>query len=214
MKFKANIVIPVKKLSNSKKRLSKILQSHQRQLLVLVMLEDIIRKLNNSDFINKIYILTDDEILKKTSSYSNVEVVLQEYGLDVNSALTQFLKNISSEAESLPAVIIPSDIPLIKRETMEEVIKKISQSKQCAVISPAHDNGTNLIGLPANRVINFHYGLNSFREHVTEILNKGLNPLIYDLADLELDLDTPEDVYQLVQSGVHCKTAVYLTKIL
>ncbi len=214
MKCKANVIIPVKNLSNSKNRLSKILGGYQRQLLVLVMLEDIIRELSNSDYINKIYILTDDEVLKKTVFNSNVVVVIQEYGLDINTSIKTFLNNVYGEVNSQPVIIIPSDIPLIKCETVEEIIKKISQTKRSVIISPAHDNGTNLIALPANRIINFHYGANSFREHVTEILNTGLNPLIYDTADLELDLDTPEDVYQLVHSGVHRKTVIYLAKML
>ncbi len=214
MEVKANIIIPVKNLSKSKNRLSNMLGSYQRQLLVLVMLEDIIRELNNSHFINKIYILTDDELLKREAYYSNVVVVIQKHGLDVNNALKTFLNEALDELSDHPVIIIPSDIPLIKHESVDEIVKMISQLKRSVIISPAHDNGTNLIALPPGKIICFHYGLNSFREHATEVLNAGLSLLIYDSEDLELDLDTPEDVYQLVNSGVNRKTALYLAKML
>jgi len=212
--FKANIIIPVKNLSNSKNRLSPILKDEQRQLLVLVMLEDIIRELNTSSLVNNIYILTDDDILLKTASYRNVNVVIQKHGLDINNALKQFLSEPPSEVAEHPIIILPSDLPLVKCETVEEIIKIISCSKPAIVISPAHDNGTNLIALQPNHIINFHYGENSFRNHVFEALKKGLSPLIYDSQDLALDLDTPEDAYQVVSTGSFRKTALYLARIL
>lgn len=210
-----NVVIPVKKLSGSKQRLSEVLGSDQRQILVLVMLDDIIRELKKSSLIDDIFILTEDDYIIHSVAPYEVKVAKHKPGLDINEALQYYLNNFSEPSEDQLLIVLPSDVPLLKHTTINSVVRKVlSSTPPIMAISPSDNNGTNcLIMYPCN-LMSFHYGQGSLQAHIYEAASREISLIIHDSYDLKFDIDTPKDLYELLKRHRSIKTSFYLNRIL
>ena len=62
------------------------------------------------------------------------------------------------------------------------------------LVPDRHDDGTNVIALPAGLGFRFAYGPGSFRQHVAEARRHGVGVRVWREPRLGLDVDLPEDL--------------------
>jgi 2-phospho-L-lactate guanylyltransferase (CobY/MobA/RfbA family) len=82
------------------------------------------------------------------------------------------------------------------------------------VISPSIAKGTNALLRNPPNAIPTRYGLNSFDAHVAEAESKKVHLEVYRSEDLEVDVDTPSDLYEIMRRGNSTKTSEFLRNIL
>jgi 2-phospho-L-lactate guanylyltransferase CofC len=183
--MKLNVLIPVKKLNQIKSRLSKYLNEEFRIRLSFLMIEDILESCSSSKMIEKIYLVSYDEI-NEFRKYNNVEVLINKE--ELNKAL-DFALEISKKQKYEATLIIPSDIPLIEPIDIENLSKLIENND--IVLSPSCDSGTNVLIIKNNVKIKLEFGegKSSFLLHLKNALKNNLKVAIYCNERVCLDLD-------------------------
>ena len=116
------------------------------------------------------------------------------------------MKDNYSDANIL---MLPADIPLIKQRN----ILYILENKNDFIISPSKGGGTNLLYI--NNEYNFkpQFGEFSFFKHVNEARRLVMNPNIYDSFYLSIDINTPQDLGELLLHGKNTYTFKYLNSL-
>ena len=68
-------------------------------------------------------------------------------------------------------------------------------------ICPAHDEGTNGLIVPSDLVFAPRLGHKSFRRHVEEASEIGVNIKLFSSPGFENDLDTMDDLRRCIEEG-------------
>ena len=176
-------IIPVNQFANAKTRLSPFLSPEERKNLLKAMLKDIAITLKP--------IVDDIIIISK-----------------LNKALKQAMKWCRKKTRKV--IILPSDIPLIGKTNIKLLI---DQAKNLDfIIVPSKGGGTNaLIIKPLS--IDMKFGGFSFKKHIEEAEKKKLVPLVHDSFYMALDVNTTEDLGEIMLHGNGTETKKYLESL-
>lgn len=196
-------IIPVSRFKHAKTRLSPKLTPLERENLLKSMLKDVTNALKNC-VLGVVVISSDEGVLNYVKE---LEVIpIKEEGVtDLNGALQQAIDWCSTRADQV--LIVPSDVPLIKKEYVEEMISMGETSD--IVIAPAKGGGTNAMLCPVNGM-EMLFGECSFFEHIkmAESMNWSVN--IYDSFYMALDVNTAEDLGEIMLHGNGTETKKFL----
>ncbi len=210
-------IIPVSQFSNAKTRLSPFLSPEERENLLKAMLKDIANALK--PIVDKIIIISkDDEVLTYARELELTTLIEEDHektkNLKVsdNSGLNLALKQAMkwSRTKTRKVIILPSDIPLIGKTNIKLLIDY--SKKLDFIIVPSKGGGTNtLITKPL--AIDMKFGEFSFKKHIEEAEKKKLNPMIHDSFYIALDLNTTEDLGEIMIHGNGTETKKYLESL-
>lgn len=197
-------IIPVSRFTHAKTRLSPTLTPLERENLLKSMLKDVTNALKNQ--VDCVVVISSDEDV--LTYVKNLEVVpLKEEGsTDLNGALKQAIKWCSSSAEQV--LIVPSDVPLIKPEYVDEMLKMGETNGM--VIAPAKGGGTNAMLCPV-KGMDMLFGDCSFFEHIKMAESKNIVVDVYDSFYMALDVNTAEDLGEIMLHGTGTETRKFLS---
>ena len=199
-------IIPVSRFSQAKTRLSPTLTPLERENLLKAMLKDVITAIRSS--VNQVVVISSDKDVLNFVKDLNVACLEEEGQTDLNGALTQAVKYCSQKAEQV--LIIPSDVPLIRQSQAQEMVEL--SEKWPVIIVPAKGGGTNALLCPTSG-IEMQFGDCSFFQHLEEANKAGLHRYIYDSFYLSLDVNTAEDLGEIMLHGLGTETNKYLKSI-
>lgn len=152
------VIIPVSPINSLKTRLSEFLSGEERKNLLLNMLKDIIKALDGLDIV---IVSRDEEILDFAKNELKAETIKEKY-----KGLNNAIKQAFEEIEDKEVIIIPADIPLIKKKHIEDILK-LSKNYDL-IIAPSRGGGTNLLYLKSKDLIEIKYEGFSFLKHLEE----------------------------------------------
>ena len=210
-------IIPVSQFSNAKTRLSPFLSPEERENLLKAMLKDIANALK--PIVDKIIIISkDDEVLAYARELELTTLIEEDHektknlkasdNSGLNLALKQAMK--WSRTKTRKVIILPSDIPLIGKTNIKLLIDQAK--KLDFIIVPSKGGGTNtLITKPL--AIDMKFGEFSFKKHIEEAEKKKLNPMIHDSFYMALDVNTTEDLGEIMIHGNGTETKKYLESL-
>ncbi len=198
-------VIPVSHFSNAKTRLSPKLTIIERENLLKAMLKDVISALDG--IVDKIILVSSDEDVLYYAEDFNVETLKEIGNKGLNSGLTQAIEYSSKFCDNV--LIVPSDVPLLKKQHVKKILSKAEEFD--VIIAPAKGGGTNALLCPAND-FSMKFGDYSFFNHIKEAKLKGLSYKIFDSFYLSLDVNTAEDLGEIMLHGDGTKAREYLIK--
>ncbi len=201
--IKMKVIIPVSPINSLKTRLSEFLNKEERKHLLLNMLRDIIRALDGLDVV---IISRDEEILDFAKNELKAEIVKEKYK-GLNNAIKQAFNEIDDEE----VIIIPADIPLIKKEHIKDILE-LSKDYDL-IMAPSRGGGTNLLYLKSKNSIELKYEGFSFLKHLEEAKKKNLKYYIYDSFLISVDINTPEDLGEIFIHGDNTYTKNYLKSL-
>ena len=199
-------IIPVSRFSNAKTRLSPKLTIDERENLLKAMLKDVISTLNGN--VEKIILISsDDDVLYYAENF-NVEPLKEIGNTGLNGGLAQAMDYCSKLCDNV--LIVPSDVPLMKNTHIKKILDLGEEYD--VVISPAKGGGTNALLCP---VENFktRFGDYSFFEHIEESKRNNLTYNIFDSFYLSLDVNTAEDLGEIMLHGSDTETSRYLKMV-
>ena len=197
-------VIPVSKFTNAKTRLSPKLTPLERENLLKAMLKDVIGVLGG--LVDNIIVISSDADVLNFVDELGVETLKENGVTDLNGALTQAIEYCSKSCDNV--LIVPSDVPLIKKSHVKEILTRSQQFD--VVIAPSKGGGTNALLCPTSFGVKF--GDYSFFEHIDEAELRGFSYSIYDSFYLSLDVNTSEDLGELMLHGKGTEARSYLKK--
>lgn len=199
-------IIPVSRFSNAKTRLSPTLTINEREKLLKSMLKDVIKVLKEN--LDEVVVISSDKDVLEYVKKLDVLSLEEEGDTDLNGALTQAVEWCSKFC--LQVLIVPSDVPLIKGSHVQKILKKGEEVD--VVIAPAKGGGTNALLCPA-KGMRMKFGECSFFEHLKEARENGFSFYVYDSFYLSLDVNTAEDLGEIMLHGENTHTRTFLENL-
>jgi 2-phospho-L-lactate guanylyltransferase len=197
-------ILPVKARANAKQRLAAMLTAEQREDLARVMYEDVLDKLTAARTIDRVVVATSDESAAAHARARGVHVFAEpdqhSHSHSADRAATQ-----AKELGAQTVLLLPIDIPLVTTAEIES----LAQAAQSGVIivPDAEGTGTNALVRTPPDAITSRFGKNSFRAHLDQARAKGIPAKVMRPPGIVFDIDTPEDVAELLAREPYCRTA-------
>ena len=199
-------IIPVKPLAQSKTRLAHLLTAHERADLMRCFLQNALLTLNCVAAIDHILVISsDDEVLDLAQRQGAVTIAEKE-ARGLNTAVSR-ASHYAQQNQATSLLILPADLPFMQTADIEQMLQtvKYKQSPIMAICTDDKQDGTNALLLSPPSHFRFHYGPNSFHQHLQEATRHGYTTHIVTTSGLQFDLDTEADwqVYQETM-GIRC----------
>lgn len=202
-------IIPVSSFNESKTRLSPFLNEKERIQLLKYMLKDIITTIENE--VDEIVLVSKDENIKNFGKELNVNFVKEKkYENDyLNNAISDAVDEVKINFPNKDILVLPSDIPLLKQEH----ISTLKNMKNDFVICPSKGGGTNLLCFNEKYDFKTQFGPMSYFKHLNYANQLGMSINIIESFYVSLDINTPEDLGELLLHGNGTNSYEYLSSI-
>ena len=188
--MKIAAIIPVKTFSKAKTRLN--LSLDQKLKLCEIMLEEVIGTISKSKKIDKIIIVSKDEVaLKLAKKFGAIDIFDREES-GVNHAVSladDYLEQKNYDA----SIVFPQDIPFLQEEDIENLLKFQKFPKSVLIVPSRRFDGTNaLVRTPVN-LMETHYDEDSYKIHLEVGKSFTSNTSLVLLRRIMMDVDNHED---------------------
>lgn len=194
-------VIPIKQLTNAKQRLGGILDAQERAGFFRAMVEDVMTAAEACTAIDEIMVVTNDDNVADFAGSFGARVLPEPGESGLIAAVTYAASTLADEGCST-MVFLPGDIPMVSPEELEVVLDGFGSGDQAEVmLVPASDmGGSNCVVCSPPNTMTFGFGEDSFRRHLRLAREAGIEPSVARLPGIGLDVDTPADMLELVES--------------
>ena len=189
-------IVPVKNLSEAKRRLSNYLDPDQRKRLVLAMLEDVLHALELSNVFSEIRVVSPDLTLETSVRKGQVGFMKQK-GIGLNAANRQAFRELTFEKRSSMTTVL-ADLPIAGAKDFQE-LARVSKERPRVVLVPSLKGGTNVMMRSPPSVIPNSYGRWSYAKHLRAGQKRGVSVFSISNPRLSFDGDTIQDVKALRQ---------------
>jgi len=200
-------LLPVKAPANAKQRLSGILTPDQRERLARLMYEDVLEKLCSARGIDRVVVVTSDRTAADHARHAGA-LVFEEQEQRGHSHSADAAARRAMALGALTVLLAPIDVPLVTPAEIEELA---ANARRGVVIVPSSDGtGTNALLRTPPDVIESRFGPGSFEAHWNQARARGVPAEVARPAGLMFDIDTPEDVAELLVRAPDCRAARFL----
>ena len=170
------------------------------------MLQDVIQALKC--VVDEVVIISSDEDVLNFLRPLDVHCLKEQGHTDLNGALTQALEWYQSQGDQV--IIVPSDIPLLSEGLVKGLLTMAEEYQ--VVIAPSKGGGTNALICPPSG-FKMSFGDCSFFKHLEQARKAGLTHEIFDSFYLSLDVNTSEDLGEIMLHGVGTHTQKFLESL-
>ena len=197
-------VLPVKSPHNAKQRLVGLLSPEQRETLARTMFEEVLTTLCSVRGLDRIAVATSDSGIARVARNAGVDVYEETEQLG-HSHSADLASQKAAESGATSVLLVPIDVPLVTRLEIESLI---AEAEHGVIVVPSGDGtGTNaLVRTPPN-AIKACFGPGSFRAHCTQAETLGVRLKVMRPPGLLFDIDTPEDVAELILRAPESRVA-------
>ncbi len=197
-------LIPVKALSQVKSRLASHLTLHQRENLVLDMLQHVLRTLHDSNVMEHISVVSPDERVLANAQDWGAHALHEELP-GHNAAL--HIAALQEQATGTEALLtIAADLPMLHVEDIHTLVE-LSHQYAAVLAASREGTGTNAILVHPPLALPYLFGPNSLQRYTLAARQQHLSSTIHHSIGLSLDIDTIDDLddlYELqILSGEH-----------
>lgn len=186
-------IVPVKPLHRGKSRLAGVLNEGERYSLNIALLIRTLEVLKRVEGISQTAVVSRDPAALAIAADSGVEIVNEEGESGLNAALMHATSVILDCAPD-GIVILPADLPLIQPADIETFIYTRNNPPVVVVAPDRHESGTNALMVRPAGLIEYSFGVGSFKQHCRSTHEAGAHLEICRIPSLALDLDLPEDL--------------------
>ncbi|HNR01126.1 MAG TPA: 2-phospho-L-lactate guanylyltransferase [Anaerolineaceae bacterium] len=186
-------IVPVKPLRRGKSRLSNVLSENERTILNQNMLVNTLKILSSVDRIDNILVVSRDPAALTLARDYGARTVLEDGNPELNTALSRAAL-VAKTYRVNEILILPADLPLLTKEELENVLEHSGNPPEILISPDRRKDGTNLLYINPEGLIDFHYGSGSFSKHYELAKKSGSRIEVIESTSLGLDLDTPQDL--------------------
>jgi 2-phospho-L-lactate guanylyltransferase len=176
------VLVPVKAFAHAKVRLAPALDQAARADLSRRMAERVLAAARPLP----VAVVCDDPIVARWAE-SRGATVISEPGRGLNGAVTIGVEQLAA-AGFAQVIVAHADLPLATSFAWLADLDGIT------LVPDRHNDGTNVMSLPANCGFEFAYGPGSFARHVAGAVRLGLTPRVLRDPTLGWDVDVPADL--------------------
>lgn len=189
-------IVPVKKLSSAKARLSSLLSQAERRDLVLAMLEDVLDALRAARSVERVGVISADPVVLGRAAGLGAEALI-DGAANLNGALAQAAGHYAALGAS-GVLVLPADVPLVTHAEIEALVATLGRGPGVALV-PARDGGTNALLARPPLALPFLFGSDSLERHREAARARALHAHLFRGDGLALDVDRPDDLLQLAE---------------
>jgi len=192
-------ILPVKSPKNAKQRLKGYLSVEEREVLARLLYRQTLAALCQAEGIDRVVVATSDV---EAAAHA------RDQGVLVFEETEQISHSVSADAACLramelgatTALLVPIDVP---RVTPADFTQLAGAARPGLIVVPSADGtGTNALVRTPPDVIESRFGPGSCRLHLEQARANGVFADVLRLPGLMFDIDTPEDVADLL-AGPH-----------
>jgi 2-phospho-L-lactate guanylyltransferase len=225
MKYSA--LVPVKTLALAKSRLAASLTQHQRESLVLDMLQHVVTTLNDSEIFEQVYVVSADARVLELVQHWGAEP-LRETRAGHNPALQAAAETILERTAWRHGVHLagsrPGEQTTLRHKGSDSrwsqlrdtiglltisadlpllsladihALIKASEHYQVVLASSSEGTGTNALLLRPPLILPYLFGLNSLPAYIAAARKHRLRSTLVTSVNLAFDIDTGDDLYKL-----------------
>jgi 2-phospho-L-lactate guanylyltransferase len=200
-------ILPVKAPSSAKQRLNGLLSAGQREALARMMYEETLAALCAAGGIDRVVVATSDAEAARWARAAGA-LVFEERSQQSHSASADAACRRAVEMGATTAILAPIDVPLAGPADFEMLV---AAARPGVVIVPSSDGtGTNALVRTPPDAIESRFGPGSFAAHLEQARKRGVAAEVLRLPGLMFDIDTPEDVAELLARAPGCRAARFL----
>jgi 2-phospho-L-lactate guanylyltransferase len=211
-------IVPVKDFHSAKQRLAAVLDVGERHELASVMLADVLQSLKQARGIGRIVLVTKEPRAISQAREIEAEVLDEPFNRGETEAVTMAAAH-ALESGARAMLVIPGDVPLVSSADVE-VILQAGRTSDVVIVPSRDERGTNAVLLTPPDVIPLRFGSDSFYPHLESARALKLEVQALRLSNLDLDVDTPDDLRELAlrynhapELAIHSRTARFLETI-
>jgi 2-phospho-L-lactate guanylyltransferase len=208
------IIVPVKDTRQSKQRLMASLDAHQRRMLALAMLEDVL---------SAVVPVHDRAPCAVVTVDPDAAAMAERYGMRVltDGARDGHTGSVMAAARRLASegaggfLTVPGDIPNIATAEIEALLDAHG-SAPAFTITPSHDElGSNAVACSPVDAVPLRFGSDSYFPHLAAARRAGIEPTVLRLPGIAMDIDTPDDLarFMSVEPRVPTRALKYLESL-
>jgi 2-phospho-L-lactate guanylyltransferase len=196
--LKTSVIIPVKTFQKSKTRLH--LSEEKTKKLCRLLLEEVIRTINETELIDKIIVVTNEEQVSDIIKKYDCKKIQDTYETSVNDAV-KLAEKYLIDNEFTHSIVLPLDVPFFYSEDLEKLLK-FSSDKSVVIVPSRHFDGTNaLVRTPINSMTP-RYDEGSYRFQIESAKNDDVRIVIGLIYRLMLDIDNTEDLEFVLKQNI------------
>jgi 2-phospho-L-lactate guanylyltransferase len=179
---RAVVLVSVKCFAAAKRRLAGVLSAEDRAALVRHMAARVIAAAAPLP----VHVVCDDEAVATWAEEAGAQVLWRP-GHGLNGAVADGVASLAKLGVT-DVLVAHADLPLAHD------LAAAIRPGLITLVPDRHDDGTNVIALPARLGFRFSYGPGSFRHHLAEARRHGLGVRVWRDPDLGYDVDLPGDL--------------------
>ncbi len=192
------ILVPVKNLANAKQRLAHALEQSSRTELAHAMLQDVLDALADSAA-DEVSLVTSDAFAIELADHYRFKVIRDGSNLSETAAI-EMATRVCESRRIQTTLVIPADIPLIEAADIRAIYES-APAKGSVLVPAADQRGTNAALRRPSALFRLRFGNDSFMPHLVAAIATHATCVVLSLPRIALDIDTPEDLQQLVNAG-------------
>ncbi len=200
-------LIPVKPFARAKTRLEGLLNRDECAQLAAHMLLDVLRALAATPLIEGITLLGNEPQLAALTAGSGARLLPEPAGMDYRQALNEAAAALATQGVR-QLLVLPADLPTLTGADVRRLVE--GHHSGLSLCPAARDGGSNALLLSPPTAIPFLYGPDSAQRHLEAAQARGIAARHIDLAGFARDIDTPDDVYWLLEQRIACATLAWL----
>jgi 2-phospho-L-lactate guanylyltransferase len=187
-------ILPMKSFGAAKQRLAGALDPGPRQSLAQAMFSDVLASLRRVPGLDAVVVITADPAAESIARRERVRVLedMEQAGQS-RAALVGIRHALEGGFDRV--LLVPGDTPLLEPG---EVARLLERAPAVAIVPDRHLAGTNALLLSPPDAIEPSFGPGSLARHKSAAETALLDYSVERVPTLELDLDTPEDLAELV----------------
>jgi len=200
-------ILPVKSPHNAKQRMQGLLAVEQREALARMLYTQTLAALCRAEGIDRVVVVTSDAEVAAHGQRSGALVFEEDQQVSHSaSADAGCLRAMKLGASTV--LLVPIDVPTV---TPADFSRLAASARPGLIVVPSSDGtGTNALARTPPDCIESRFGPGSFRAHLDQARAKGLPVDVLRVPGLMFDIDTPEDVAELLARPEECQVSSFL----
>lgn len=205
------ILIPMKRLSDAKSRLSSVFRQQERIHLAAAMLLDTLDVVSACSGLAGYSLVTADPEAARCGRGAGADIIDDTAGT-LNRALEAARETLFLEHGRSPLVVLPADMPLLTAGDLLALIEAHKPGVDVTIVPDHRRDGTNALVLSQDADLIFSFGPDSRRRHGELAALAGLTIQELTMPRISFDLDVAEDLDIIASQKPGRRTAKILSR--
>ena len=203
-------VVPVKRLGYALGRLAGVLDRPERRVLQSAMLGDVLAALAGSTRLGEIVVVTSDPRARAVAESVGARTIADhDPPGGINAAVSLGLEALDAHS----ALVVVSDLPLITAADVDHLIGAAPEGDAVVLARSEDGTGTNAMLLTPPMGITPALGPGSLATHMALAATAGMPAEVTYHPGIALDVDTPDDLAELVRREPEGATGRALSRL-